>query len=48
VRDIQLLVASLSTIAAGVTAGYFRLAEAEELLDHQIDRVLPTSGGARR
>lgn len=45
-RDIQLLVTSLSTIAAGVTAGYFRLTEAEELLDHQIDRLLPGPRGA--
>jgi AcrR family transcriptional regulator len=47
-RDIQLLVTSLSTIAAGVTAGYFRLAEAQELLDHQIERLLPASRGAPR
>jgi AcrR family transcriptional regulator len=42
-RDIQLLVTSLSTIAASVIAGYRPLAEAKALLDHQIDRLLASS-----
>lgn len=45
-RDVELLVASLSTIAAGVTAGYFRLTEAKDLLDHQVDRLFAASRGA--
>lgn len=40
-RDVQLLVTTLSTIAASVIAGYQRLPEAKALLDHQINRLLP-------
>lgn len=40
-RDIQLLVTTLSTIAATVIAGYHDIEDATSLLDHQIDRLLP-------
>jgi len=40
-RDIQLLVTSLSTIAATVIAGYQGIKAARALLDHQINRLLP-------
>jgi TetR/AcrR family transcriptional regulator, transcriptional repressor of bet genes len=41
VRDIQLLVLTISTIAASVIAGYQGIEDATSLLDHQIDRLLP-------
>ena len=42
-RDIQLLVTSLSTIAATVIADYQGIGDAAALLDHQIDRLFPRS-----